>query len=733
MANDVDEFTIKYKVETGDASRKLEEFNHKLGNTSKATHGVRGFVADLGDHFTSAAANALKAGSVITAVMTAIYKSVTSVVDAMKDYNEQAIVAARTGLGNTQQEAIAMNLARASHGWIKRDESRKISQSVAEVVNQAYTDPTGSNRQNVGLKMMGISPIGKNGMVAGTDEVLDKLGKRWATMTQDMAEAESELFGITPQAADAIRDLAGKVSDTSNMTLEMVNRQVKAAEAAKALNSDLNQMSEDFRTMAKVIVDELMPKTAAFVHEAAKGSHILSESLNKEGSKEFMAHIARYYKAMGEEFLKTGKLPKGVDEENRLWQETAHKEDEENAREMRHLVQVQADAAKSNREASQKNTLSVNQFATSVSAMPGALTEAQAIAAWAGEAARGAIANARSGGTVSSSGAMISPGGPAPTAGNASGSSAGAKGNAAEAIDYFMAKGWSRAQAHGIAANLEIESGFNPAAHGDKDKTTGEWTAFGVAQWRGDRLKKFKELYGKEVKDSTRQEQYAYVDWELRNTERGAGEALQKQGTASGSASVVSRQYERPKAADWDAARRGVIAEGYYGSGPTSGGSSGAKTGGGGWGKYDSGMAIAGTGVAKVLGVDADALARGEFRKGDVQYAVDKQKYGIVMKIKELEKQINADDMMGRQASAQTNRTELFEQYNQFKMLDKYGGDIVAAQKYEGVYKTAGQMAIQPLAMTVNINGAQDPKEVARLLGEEVQKVLNEQATKMVN
>ncbi|MBK7860243.1 MAG: LysM peptidoglycan-binding domain-containing protein [Archangiaceae bacterium] len=62
------------------------------------------------------------------------------------------------------------------------------------------------------------------------------------------------------------------------------------------------------------------------------------------------------------------------------------------------------------------------------------------------------------------------------------------KGSAEQAINFFMSKGLTRAQAAGIASNLFYESGFRPDAVGDGG------TSFGIAQWhngRGDAMKQW--------------------------------------------------------------------------------------------------------------------------------------------------------------------------------------------------------------------------------------------------
>ena len=129
---------------------------------------------------------------------------------------------------------------------------------------------------------------------------------------------------------------------------------------------------------------------------------------------------------------------------------------------------------------------------------------------------------------------------------------------AQRAIDYFVSRGWTRQQAAGIAANLATESSWNPQAVGDQG------TARGLGQWHPDRQAKFKEVMGKDIKDSTFEDQLAFVDWELNNTEPGAGRRLRGATTASEAGSAVSRYYERPGDVQGEMQRRGAAAQQLY-------------------------------------------------------------------------------------------------------------------------------------------------------------------------
>lgn len=130
------------------------------------------------------------------------------------------------------------------------------------------------------------------------------------------------------------------------------------------------------------------------------------------------------------------------------------------------------------------------------------------------------------------------------------------KGAAVSVMKFFEDKGWTPEQAAGITANLQQESGFDPKAKGDGGK------AAGVAQWHPDRQENFKKFSGKDIKDSSLEEQLAFVDYELKQgTEKWAGKLLMKAKTAMEAAGVVSSKYERPAAKEKEMLERGVSAE----------------------------------------------------------------------------------------------------------------------------------------------------------------------------
>lgn len=121
----------------------------------------------------------------------------------------------------------------------------------------------------------------------------------------------------------------------------------------------------------------------------------------------------------------------------------------------------------------------------------------------------------------------------------------GATGSAKEAVQFFIGKGWTAEQAAGIVGNLQAESGASLRidALGDGGK------AYGIAQWHPDRQRNFAKVAGKDIRESSFQEQLAFVHWELNNTESKAGGIIKKAKTAEEAAWLFDEYYERSSGA----------------------------------------------------------------------------------------------------------------------------------------------------------------------------------------
>lgn len=139
------------------------------------------------------------------------------------------------------------------------------------------------------------------------------------------------------------------------------------------------------------------------------------------------------------------------------------------------------------------------------------------------------------------------------------------------AQSFFESKGWTKEQAAGIVGNLAVESGFQTDAVGDNGN------AYGIAQWNKkgspERIANFQKVMGKSLYGSSFQEQLEFVNWELNNSEKGAGNRLRQATTTDDAAAIVDKYYERSSGIHLDRrqANAAAIIAGDYGKVSTGG------------------------------------------------------------------------------------------------------------------------------------------------------------------
>ncbi|WP_230963635.1 phage tail tip lysozyme, partial [Burkholderia territorii] len=136
-----------------------------------------------------------------------------------------------------------------------------------------------------------------------------------------------------------------------------------------------------------------------------------------------------------------------------------------------------------------------------------------------------------------------------------------APGKAKDAAAAFMRMGWSKEQAAGLAANLNVESGLRPDIVGDNG------AAYGIGQWHADRQAEFRRVFGHDIRGSSLDEQLQFVHYELtRGREQAAGRALRRATTAGEAGAIVSSKYERPLKVQEEMVKRSEAASALYGS-----------------------------------------------------------------------------------------------------------------------------------------------------------------------
>lgn len=124
-----------------------------------------------------------------------------------------------------------------------------------------------------------------------------------------------------------------------------------------------------------------------------------------------------------------------------------------------------------------------------------------------------------------------------------------------QAVGFYMSQGWTEGQAAGIVANLVAESGLDPLAVNPSSGMVG------IGQWDKKRRAELAKFAGvKDWKQTTYQQQLAFVQHELAGSEKGAAAELRTQDNAFGAGGSVSLNYESPGNATWEATMRGGMA-----------------------------------------------------------------------------------------------------------------------------------------------------------------------------
>jgi hypothetical protein len=125
-----------------------------------------------------------------------------------------------------------------------------------------------------------------------------------------------------------------------------------------------------------------------------------------------------------------------------------------------------------------------------------------------------------------------------------------------QVMGFFQGQGWSKAQAAGITANIQAESGYDPAATGDNGM------ARGIGQWHPERQAAFNAWASSNKLPGLGQagllEQMRFYDYELKHSD--AGRRLAGAKSAGEAGAIVSMYGERPAGGAGEATARGALA-----------------------------------------------------------------------------------------------------------------------------------------------------------------------------
>lgn len=108
-----------------------------------------------------------------------------------------------------------------------------------------------------------------------------------------------------------------------------------------------------------------------------------------------------------------------------------------------------------------------------------------------------------------------------------------------KAFLYFVSQGWTQAQAAGIVGNLQAECGAG---------FTCSLSSGGLAQWRAERVTRFRQVFGYPLTKASFNDQLAYIQWELTHPKspwNPSGKILKGAKDAANAAALFDIHYER--------------------------------------------------------------------------------------------------------------------------------------------------------------------------------------------
>lgn len=110
------------------------------------------------------------------------------------------------------------------------------------------------------------------------------------------------------------------------------------------------------------------------------------------------------------------------------------------------------------------------------------------------------------------------------------------------AADFFISKGFSRAQVAGLLSRMEKESG------GRYNAQNPYGSAYGLFQWTTARQKDFKQIFGYDIHNSSTKDQLNFLWWELNHTESAGYKRLKTAMSPYDAGYAVSKNIIRPGA-----------------------------------------------------------------------------------------------------------------------------------------------------------------------------------------
>lgn len=466
MAGELEKFVLQYTVELKDSIRRLEELQDKVegvgksgsdsGNALKGVFGdfkkelqplygefsnIEGIIARLGYRI-----------AWLAPILGGLALGVKSIIDVRKEYEAQRKLGFESGMTPFAIEQFQREANKASGGVVGAPAARDIIQKTSNLAFAAYTNPDVMSRESLVLSKLGTSAFGQGGGIKETSQILDEIGNKLRSVSQQTATAIGALAGFSADEVKALRNRNSQLKESTKISDEEAARMQRQQVALEAVRNATGSIQEDWRRIELIVGQHILPLFADLVKNAADTAENIQQMFQMLGDgwddfvDRFMADLKHPFggaEAKRQAF--TERFINGIMRDNQRQTEKNIRDQERNAQETRNAQAL--------------FTRDINLFSSAVSTFAGVIDERQAWAAWAGEIGRAAgvgptqgLAAMRTGVTESASYGPVNP----------------------TIYDQIYKEAAERYASAGVTEELlkavtRVESGFNPNTVSESD------------------------------------------------------------------------------------------------------------------------------------------------------------------------------------------------------------------------------------------------------------------------
>lgn len=463
MSDSVEKFVLEYAVDLKASLERLERLQDAVEETGKKAKttgaSVGGVFKDMSTELRplfgemglldSAIARIGYRVAWLAPIMATLAVAVKSVLDVRKEYEAQRKLSFESGMSVMAIEQFQRQANKSSGGVINAEGARGILQKTSNLAFQAYTNPDVMSRESLVLNRLGTSAFDQSGNIKATNKILDEMGNKMRSVSQQQAVAIGALAGFTADEVKAIRNRTSALQESTKMSDAEQQKLIQQQKALETIRGSLGRTQEAWRRIELVIGSTIMPVVEELLTNTAEEIEFIQKvfQIMRDGWDEFV-----------ERFMWDLKHPFATSEEktaaavDRMMNQILKDQGERNAKETREQDRQMQET----RNAQALFTRDINLFSSAVSTFAGVIDERQAWAAWAGEIGKASGLGGALGTTALATGATeSSPVADMPVS--------------PATYDQIFASEAAKYKHLGVTAELlkaitQVESGFNPNA-----------------------------------------------------------------------------------------------------------------------------------------------------------------------------------------------------------------------------------------------------------------------------